>query len=156
MDHRDYMAFAIKEAQKGACLDEVPIGAILVHNNQIIASAHNQTIQRCDPTAHAEILVLREAADHFSNYRLLNTTLYVTIEPCIMCMGAILHARIHCLVFGAPDIKWGACGSLYNFSNDSRLNHSVHVVSGIMENECRAIIQHFFHYKRKKQTMNLS
>jgi len=115
-----------------------------------LSSAHNRTIDLADPTAHAEILALREAALKINNYRLLNTTLYVTVEPCIMCMGAIVHARISGVVFGADDPKWGAAGSLYNFAEDDRLNHRVGIISGVCEAECRGLMQAFFRAKRGK------
>ena len=128
---------------------EVPIGAILVSENWTILSAtHNRTIDRTDPTAHAEILALREAAHKINNYRLLNTTLYVTVEPCIMCMGAIVHARISRVVFGAGDPKWGAAGSLYNFAEDDRLNHCLEITRGVCEQDCRNLMQDFFRAKR--------
>ncbi len=119
------MKMALDEAKKAVQKAEVPIGAVLVSESwDILSLSHNQTISLTDPTAHAEIITLRKAAQKVSNYRLLNTTLYVTIEPCIMCMGAIVHARVSRVVFGAKDPKWGAAGSLYNFANDTRLNYS--------------------------------
>jgi len=115
---------ALNEAVKARQKDEVPVGALLVaESGKILASSYNQTISLNDPTAHAEILAIRMAAKEIQNYRLLKTTLYVTIEPCIMCMGAIIHARISRVVFGANDPKWGAAGSLYNMAEDIRLNH---------------------------------
>jgi len=141
---------ALEEAKKAGQKDEVPVGAVVVtEKGKILSSAHNQVIDLCDPTAHAEILVIRKAASKVQNYRLLNTTLYVTVEPCIMCMGAIIHARISTVVFGAFDPKWGAAGSLYNFSDDTRLNHQLEIVPGICEDECRELIQDFFRSKRK-------
>jgi len=109
-------------------------------------------IQKGDPTAHAEILALRAAAQQVNNYRLLNTTLYVTIEPCIMCMGAMIHARISRIVFGVSDPKWGAAGSLYNLATDARINHHPDIVGGICVNKCRTLIQEFF---QKKRNLNL-
>ncbi len=130
-------------------MGEVPIGAVLVaKDGAILTSAHNRTIAMADPTAHAEILVMREAALKINNYRLLNTTLYVTVEPCIMCMGAAVHARISKVVFGAGDPKWGAAGSLYNLAEDDRLNHRVRINKGVCERECRRLIQDFFRAKR--------
>ena len=149
MTDDDYMGLAIDEARQAALEDEVPIGAILVDiNGRILAKTHNQTITHCDPTAHAEILALRSAARSMDNYRLVNTTLYVTIEPCIMCMGAIVQARVGRVVFGAVDPKWGAAGSLYDLARDTRLNHAVEVQGGVLEEECRDIIQAFFRAKR--------
>jgi len=147
--HEKYMQLALEEAEKAGQMGEVPIGAILVsEDGQILSSTHNQTIDLADPTAHAEILALREAALKINNYRLLNTTLYVTVEPCIMCMGAIVHARISKLVFGTGDAKWGAAGSLYNFAGDDRLNHRVAITKGVCLQECRRLMQEFFRAKR--------
>jgi len=149
LSHEKYMALALSEAKKAGQMGEVPIGAILTSNDGVILSAtHNRTIDLVDPTAHAEILALREAALKINNYRLLNTTLYVTVEPCIMCMGAIVHARISKVVFGTADPKWGAAGSLYHFAEDDRLNHRVVITKGVCERECRSLIQEFFRAKR--------
>ncbi|MCG2758642.1 MAG: tRNA adenosine(34) deaminase TadA [Desulfobacteraceae bacterium] len=143
------MKLAINEAIKAGQNDEVPIGAVIIaESGEILSQAHNSTINLSDPTAHAEILALRMAANKILNYRLLNTTLYVTVEPCIMCMGAIVHARVSRIVFGTNDPKWGAAGSLYNFTNDSRLNHQPELIGGICEDECRRLIQDFFRSKR--------
>ena len=145
----NYMEIALAEAKKAGQIGEVPIGAVLVaENGEVISAAHNQTIRLVDPTAHAEILALRESASKLSNYRLLNTSLYVTVEPCIMCMGAIVHARVKRVIYGANDPKWGAAGSLYNFSEDVRLNHRVEIIKGVREEECRELMQAFFRAKR--------
>jgi tRNA(adenine34) deaminase len=147
--HTKFMELALVEAKIAGQKAEVPIGAVLVaESGEILAATHNQTISLTDPTAHAEILALREGADKTQNYRLLKTTLYVTIEPCVMCMGAIVHARISKLVFGAPDPKWGGAGSLYNLANDNRLNHRVEIIDGVCEDQCRAPMQEFFRLKR--------
>ena len=147
--HEKYMQLALEEAEKAGQMGEVPIGAILVaEDGTILTSAHNRTITMADPTAHAEILALREAALKINNYRLLNTSLYVTVEPCIMCMGAIVHARISNVIFGTEDPKWGAAGSLYNFAGDKRLNHRVAVTKGVYEDECRSLVQEFFRARR--------
>ena len=139
------MRLAIAEAKKAGQMGEVPIGAILVsEDGRILSSTYNRTIDLADPTAHAEILALREAALKINNYRLLNTTLYVTVEPCIMCMGAIVHARISKLVFGTGDPKWGAAGSLYNFAEDDRLNHRVAITKDVCQQECRRLMREFF------------
>lgn len=149
--HEKYMKLAIDEAKKAGQNGEVPIGAVLVaEDDKILAAAYNSTISLCDPSAHAEILALREAGKKLKNYRLLNTTLYVTIEPCFMCMGAIVHARLKRLVFGTYDPKWGAAGSLYNFAEDERLNHKIEIIPGISLEECKNLIQLFFKEKRKK------
>jgi len=147
--HEYFMELALKEAKSAEQIGEVPVGAILVsENGEILSAAHNQTIKRTDPTAHAEILALRKAALEINNYRLLNTTLYVTVEPCIMCMGAIVHARISRVVFGAADPKWGAAGSLYNVAEDDRLNHHVEIITGARAEDCRRLMQDFFRAKR--------
>jgi len=131
---------------------EVPVGAVLASpEGDIVAKAYNQPIALEDPTAHAEILAIRKAGLLFQNYRLNNTTLVVTLEPCIMCMGAAINARISRLVFGTVDPKAGAAVSLYHFAEDKRLNHRIEIVSGIMEKECRSMIQDFFQVRRKKE-----
>ncbi len=141
---------ALREAAKARQKQDVPVGAVLVaENNELLAAAHNQIIARQDPTAHAEILTLRQGADKVGNYRLLNTTLYVTVEPCPMCMGAAIHARVSRIVFGTRDPKWGTAGSLYNFAADQRFNHQPEVVEGICENECKKLMQDFFREKRR-------
>ena len=144
-----YMVIALSEAEKAWQENEVPVGAVLVSDSgKILAADHNRTIGLSDPTAHAEIRVLRQAAQKIGNYRLLNTTCYVTVEPCIMCMGALVHARVAKIVFGTADPKWGAAGSLYHFEEDNRLNHQPVVISGVYQDKCRALIQGFFHEKR--------
>ena len=148
-EHTEFMKLALNEAKKAGQKSEVPIGAVLVaESGDVLSASHNQTISLADPTAHAEIIALRNAGQKIQNYRLLNTTLYVTIEPCIMCMGAIVHARISRVVFGAHDPKWGAAGSLYNIALDTRLNHRPEIIAGICEEECRTLIQDFFRKKR--------
>ena len=143
------MEVALNEAGKAKKKGEVPIGAVLVADNKdVLAAEHNQTVTLNDPTAHAEILALRSAAAKVGNYRLLNTTLYVTVEPCPMCMGAAIHARVSRLVFGSRDPKWGAVGSLYNFAQDHRFNHQPEVVEGICKDECQKLMQDFFRSKR--------
>jgi len=145
------MKQALSEAEKGSSMGEVPVGAVLASpEGQIVAKAYNQPIALGDPTAHAEILAIRKAGLFFRNYRLNNTTLVVTLEPCLMCMGAAINARIARLVFGTVDPKAGAAVSLYNLAEDKRLNHRIDVVSGIMEEECRSLIQDFFRVRREK------
>ena len=147
--HEYFMELALAEAEKAGQIGEVPVGAVVLsENGEILSAAHNQTIKLADPTAHAEILALRKAAHEINNYRLLNTTLYVTVEPCIMCMGAIVHARISRVVYGAPDSKWGAAGSLYNYAEDDRLNHRVEIITDVSADDCRRLIQNFFRAKR--------
>jgi tRNA(adenine34) deaminase len=149
LNYIKFMNLAIVEAKKAAENDEIPIGAVLVaENGELLSVAQNQTIARNDPTAHAEILALRSAAAQIGNYRLLNTTLYVTVEPCPMCMGAAIHARISRIVFGTQDPKWGAAGSLYNFADDQRFNHQPEVIEGICEADCKKLMQDFFRQKR--------
>ena len=151
-----FMQLAIKEAIKGYLNDEVPVGAVLVSQaGDILSLRHNKTISYIDPTAHAEILVLREAAQKIKNYRLINTTLYVTIEPCLMCMGAIIHSRVSKVVYGAGDSKWGAAGSLYNFGNDTRLNHQVEIIEGVEKKLCSSLIKNYFRTKRKFYKNNI-
>ena len=144
-----FMKLAIIEAKKAGQKAEVPVGAVLAaESGDILSLSHNQVITLADPTAHAEILVLRKAAQKVLNYRLLGATLYVTIEPCIMCMGAIVHARVAKVVFGAEDLKWGAAGSLYNVAEDVRLNHRPEIIQGVCQDECRELMQGFFRSKR--------
>jgi len=143
------MELALAEAQKAGQKAEVPVGAVLVSGfGELLAAAHNQVVTRGDPTAHAEILALQRAAARIGNYRLLNTTLYVTVDPCPMCMGALVHARVARLVYGAADPRWGAAGSLYDFPADRRLNHRPEVVRGICEDRCRRLMQRFFRVRR--------
>jgi tRNA(adenine34) deaminase len=157
IDPVDMMQHALVEARKAAAMDEVPVGAVLVSaTGEILAKGHNQPVTRNDPTAHAEILVLRQAAAKIGNYRLPGTTLYVTLEPCIMCMGALLHARVARVVFGAPDPKGGAAESLYQIAADDRLNHRIETVRGVCLAECRAILQAFFRSRRKSIANSLS
>jgi tRNA(adenine34) deaminase len=146
-DH-DFMKIALEEAQEAYCRGEVPVGAVLVLEGNILARAHNSPIMRNDPTAHAEILALRQAGEKFGNYRLTGAELYVTLEPCIMCAGAIIQARISRVIFGARDPKCGAVVSLYNILADKRLNHQVEITEGILPEECGEIISRFFQQKR--------
>ncbi len=150
IDHEQMMRLALAEAEKAGQAGEVPVGAVLAsETGEILAKGHNRTIGLTDPAGHAEVLTLRRAAQKIKNYRLLNTTLYVTIEPCVMCMGAIIHARIARVVYGAPDPKWGALGSIYNFAQEDRFNHHPEIVAGICEADCRVIIQAFFRARRR-------
>ncbi len=143
------MRLALEEARRAGAAGEVPVGAVLVQEGAVIARAHNQPIALSDPTAHAEVLVLRSAAAAVGNYRIPDATLYVTVEPCIMCVGAMLQARVARLVYGAADPKGGAVASLYQIASDPRLNHQIEVVSGILEEECRALLHDFFRLRRK-------
>lgn len=149
VDLYQLMREAIREAEEGFSENEVPVGAVLAGpDGEIMAKAHNRPIALRDPTAHAEILAIREASLLCGNYRLTGTTLVVTLEPCIMCMGAALHARVGRLVFGAPDPKGGAAGSLYDIAADGRLNHRIEVAPGILQEECRSLMQAFFRRRR--------
>ena len=134
-----------KEAQKN---NEVPVGAVVVFNNKIIGEGKNASISVCDPTAHAEIIALRNAAANINNYRLIDATLYVTLEPCVMCVGAMIHARIKRLVFGAYDPKAGAIESVYTINQDKKLNHYIETESGILAEESSTILKDFFKSKR--------
>ncbi len=146
-----YMNLAIKEAGKAAKVNEVPVGAVIVdEESKVIGYGYNSPISSNDPTSHAEINAIRMACRSVKNYRLINTSLYVTIEPCIMCMGAIIHARIKRVVFGASDVKWGAVHSLYTMADDKRLNHNPEIVSGICKEKTRQIMKSFFKDKRSK------
>ncbi|MDG2395495.1 tRNA adenosine(34) deaminase TadA [Candidatus Thioglobus sp.] len=151
MDKTDeyYMALAIKQAKLAEAIDEVPVGAVLVQDNQLIASAHNQPILTNDPTAHAEIQLLRRAGETLNNYRFPDTTLYVTLEPCTMCLGAMIHARISRVVFGAFDEKTGVCGSCQDLSTSECFNHEIELQGGILEQECKELLQKFFKIRRK-------
>ena len=143
-----WMKHALGYAETAASLGEIPVGAVLVKNNLLVAGGGNSPIKDNDPTAHAEITALRQGAKALNNYRLLNTTLYVTLEPCIMCMGAIIHARIQRLVIGATDPKSGAAFSIYNIGNDNLLNHSIQLQAGVLETECRDLLKDFFKSRR--------
>jgi tRNA(adenine34) deaminase len=154
MDYEQLMEEALIEAQKGLEKGEVPVGAILAGpDGEVLARGYNQPISLNDPTAHAEIIVLRVAGASCNNYRLPGTTLFVTIEPCLMCMGAAVNARVSRLIFGAFDPKAGAAGSLYNLAEDIRLNHRIEVISGIKERECRELLQDFFRAKRVEKKL---
>ena len=149
MDHdEEFMSLALAEAGKALLAGEVPVGAIVVRGGEVIASAHNGPVGLKDPSAHAEILALRRAAAAEGNYRLAGTTLYVTIEPCLMCAGALIHARVSRLVFGASDPKGGAVVSLYGVLQDARLNHRVDVTGGVLREACSEILSRFFREKR--------
>ncbi len=143
-----WMQFAIKEAIKAKDRGEVPLGSVIVQNGQIIANAHNCPISKNDPTAHAEIEALRIAGEKLQNYRIPKTTLYVTLEPCAMCFGAMIHARIERVVFGALDPKSGISRSSANLLSDSFFNHKIIVSGGILEMECKDILKSFFKLRR--------
>lgn len=150
--NEEYMRQALKEAEKAFEKGEVPVGAVIVHEGRIIARSHNQIRLLHDPTAHAEMLAITQAAEFLQNERLLKTNVYVTIEPCAMCAGAMVLARVENLFYGVPDLKTGACGSVINIVNNAALNHRVKVKKGILEEECRFLMQDFFKEKRKSDT----
>ena len=142
--HEQWMKAALKEAERAFQLGEVPVGAVVVHEGAIIGKGYNQIELLQDPTAHAEMIALTAAANHLQSRRLEACTLYVTLEPCPMCAGAIVLARVPTLVFGAFDPKAGACGTLFNIVEDKRLNHSLHVVSGVCDRESEELLKGFF------------
>ncbi|MFM8540092.1 MAG: tRNA adenosine(34) deaminase TadA [Nitrospira sp.] len=146
----NYMGLALEQARKAAALGEVPIGAVLVRDDEILAQAHNLREIWQDPTAHAELVAIRKAAAQSGSWRLPNTTLYVTLEPCTMCIGAMILARIPRLVFGALDPKAGACGSVLNVPAERRLNHHVEVIGGVLEQESQELLRTFFKNLRQE------
>lgn len=149
-EHDDfhYMELALQQARLAPLVGEVPIGSVLVHDAKVIATGHNYREVSQDPTAHAELIVIRKAAEQLKTWRLTDTTLYVTLEPCPMCAGAIVQSRIARLVFGAWDPKAGACGSIFDIPAERRLNHRVHVMGGLLERESRGLLREFFRAKR--------
>lgn len=148
MNDHDFMAMALEEARLARAEGEVPVGAIVVVDSVAIARGHNRPIALNDPTAHAEIVAIRAAARALSAYRLTGAALYVTIEPCVMCVGAMIQARIGRVVYGARDDKAGAFGSVYDIGRDGLLNHRIEVVGGVMESECGAMVREFFRARR--------
>jgi tRNA(adenine34) deaminase len=147
--HDHFMQVALEEAEQALAENEVPIGAVIVHDNRVIARAHNQREQLHDPTAHAEMIAITQAAEALQSWRLDNCTLYVTLEPCPMCAGAIIQARIPTVVYGAIDPKAGAVKSLYHLLDDRRLNHRAAVVAGVMVEPCSRILSQFFQEQRR-------
>jgi tRNA(adenine34) deaminase len=147
--HEYYMREALREAGKAFEIDEVPVGAVIVHEGMIIARAHNQIKMLKDPTAHAEIIAITQAANYLKNERLIGCSMYVTIEPCSMCAGAMVLARISSLIYGADDPKTGAAGSILNIINHKKLNHSIKVERGVLEEDAAFLIKEFFKAKRR-------
>ncbi|KPQ02639.1 MAG: tRNA(adenine34) deaminase [Idiomarinaceae bacterium HL-53] len=145
------MRAAIAQAKNAESLGEVPVGAVVVYRDEIIATGYNQVITKLDPSAHAEMIALREAAKVLGNYRVEDTTLYVTLEPCPMCAGLLVHGRIAQLVFGAFDAKTGAAGSLMNVVRHPQLNHQVEVMGGVLANECADLLSAFFRHRREQK-----
>lgn len=147
--HEYFMRLALREAARAGCAGEVPVGAVLVDSaGKVIARGHNRPVAGNDPTAHAEVVALRRAARRLDNYRLPGTTLYVTVEPCLMCAGALVLARVARVVFGATDPKGGAARTLYRVLEDPRLNHRAQVIGGVLEAECSELLQRFFRARR--------
>jgi tRNA(adenine34) deaminase len=144
-----FMDAALAQARLAFDAGEVPIGAVAVVENVVVAAAFNQPIRACDPTAHAEVLVLREAARQLANYRLTDVTVYVTIEPCLMCVGALVHARVRAVVYGAAEPKTGALASTVRALDSPGLNHRFEVTAGVREQECRELMQRFFQERRR-------
>lgn len=145
------MEYALKEAEAATRRNEVPVGAVVVHNGVIIGKGFNQTEMLQDPTAHAEMIAITAAATRLRSQRLENCTLYVTLEPCAMCAGAVVLARVSVLVFGAYDPKFGACGTLYRITEDKRLNHQVETISGVLEDQCSSMLKSFFTKLRARE-----
>ena len=145
----EYMEIALQFAEEEAAAGEVPVGAIVVKNGEIIGRGYNSPIATHDPSAHAEIRAMRDAANHLGNYRLVDCTLYVTLEPCAMCSGAIQHARIARVIYGASDPKTGACGSVINLMAEPKLNHHTEISGGILAERCGAVLSKFFAARRK-------
>lgn len=149
MDHERYMQLALAEARKAAELGEIPIGAVLVHDGQVIAAAHNMRETWQDATAHAEIIVIREGCKRLGRWRLSGCALYVTVEPCSMCSGAIVNSRVDTVVYGCPDVKAGGAESIFNIITNPNLNHCAEVIAGVCEEECAQVMKNFF--KRRRQ-----
>ncbi|MBF4990449.1 tRNA adenosine(34) deaminase TadA [Methylophilus sp. QUAN] len=152
MQDEDFMRMAMALATEAASLGEVPVGAVVVKDGMVIGQGRNAPISLSDPTAHAEIQAMRAAAQHLGNYRLVDCTLYVTLEPCAMCSGAIQHARIARLVYGASDPKTGCCGSVVNLMAEQKLNHHCALISGVLADECGALLSDFFRQRRLEKT----
>lgn len=150
----DFMRVALALARQAELSGEVPVGAIVVKDGVIIGRGSNAPISCHDPSAHAEILALREAAQHLGNYRLIGCELFVTLEPCVMCVGAMFHARIARVVFGASDFKTGACGSVLNLFAEQRLNHHAEITAGVLADECGQVLSDFFAARRAQQQIN--
>lgn len=146
--HERWMRKALDQARVAFEADEVPVGAVVVHQDRVIAEAHNQREMLTDPTAHAEMIALTQAAEVLGSWRLLDCILYVTLEPCPMCAGAIVQARVPTVIYGTDDPKAGACKTLYQITDDRRLNHQASVMGGVLQEECRAILQEFFARQR--------
>lgn len=150
MDDESWMIEALSLAREAGAAGEVPVGAVVVLDGQIIGRGFNQPIGRFDPTAHAEVMALRDAATRLGNYRLPGATLYVTLEPCLMCAGAMMHARVARVVFGANDPKTGVAGSVLNLFGETRLNHHAEIIGGVLAEECGQLLSSFFAARRRR------
>lgn len=153
MTDEEYMQLAIKQAEQAAEIGEIPIGAVLVHNGEVIAAAHNLRETNNDATAHAEILVIREACSKLGRWRLSGCSLYVTVEPCPMCSGGIVNSRIDKVVYGCPDVKAGGAESIFNIITNPNLNHCAEVRSGVLEEDCANVMRRFFQKRRKENKL---
>jgi len=151
-DKYRFMFAALQEAEKAFEDDEVPVGAVVVKDNRIIGRGYNQVEKLSDPTAHAEMIAITSAANHISNWRLSECDIFVTLEPCIMCTGALLSARINSIYFSSFDPKFGACGSIYNIAEENKMNHKISVYSGVYSNESNLLLKKFFKKKRSQKT----
>jgi tRNA(adenine34) deaminase len=149
MDDESYLQLALEQARLAAQAGEVPVGAIIVYDGEVIARGQNYVLRNLEPTAHAEIVALRQAAHHLNNYRLTGCELYTTLEPCSMCAGAIIHARIARLIYGAADPKAGAAGSVLDVINHPKLNHQLQVTAGVLAEECGELLRAFFRERRQ-------
>lgn len=151
VDHLKFMQRAFELAEKAESIDEIPVGAVVVANGKIIGEGYNQSIKLNDPSAHAEMLAIREAGQYLKNYRMLNCTLYVTLEPCPMCAGLLVHSRINKVVFASEDLKTGSAGSVFNLLNNDSLNHKVDIEKGLMQHECSQLLSGFFKRRRAEK-----
>ena len=150
------MREALKEARKAFERDEIPVGAVIVYKDRIIAKAHNQMLRLKDPTAHAEMIAITQAADYLNNERLISCSLYVTIEPCSMCAGAGVLARVKKIIYGANDSKSGACGSILDIANNKKLNHRIKVIRGVLQEDCASLLKEFFKRKRRRRSARVA
>jgi len=153
MNDEDFMHAALEQARLAAQVGEVPVGAVVVKDGEIVGQGFNAPITRHDPTAHAEMMALRDAAQRIGNYRLVGCELFVTLEPCVMCVGATFHARIARVVYGAKEPKTGAAGSVFNLFTEARLNHHARIEGGVLEEECGKLLSDFFAARRAQQKM---
>ena len=153
-DDAAWMELALEQARQAAALEEVPVGALVIKDGEIVGQGHNRNLLDNDPTAHAEVVALRQAAARLGNHRLSGCTVYATIEPCPMCAGALIHARVSRLVYGASDPKAGAAGSVLQVLNHPSLNHKMEVASGVLASKCSELLQEFFRRKRQQQPAN--